>query len=372
MTRFGGTLFAFLLGAALQAQIPAPAGYSATDLGSLGGGGTEPLAINKNAVVTGSSMTQAGQQHAFVWHDERMKDIATLGVASEGTAINDAGVVVGWYQISVSAPKRGFIFTGNHMRDLGVLPGGKSTVPNGMNNRMQVVGCADTPTGEIHAFLWHESGLIDLGTPGVTSCANDINDSGRIVGYTGPPNSVSQVPGTWQAGSGNNFTPLPHSVAELGEVVGGTAKAINRDGVVLGYATQRGELYLVQWDGTGAHKETFAALPGGINAKSEIAAQMLAVHGRRAHHWGAYILAGNVTDLFDQPSLSSANAINDSGLIVGTFAKCGVGCDPPHGYVLIPLSSRKDVCANDNWKSFSSAPGPFLNYGQCVSKMTAP
>jgi probable HAF family extracellular repeat protein len=70
------------------------------------------------------------------------------------------------------------------MRDLGAI-GAAPSMALGINNRTEAVG------GSGHAFLWTATaGMVDLGTlGGRTSCANDVNDLGCIVG-------VSQTGGT--------------------------------------------------------------------------------------------------------------------------------------------------------------------------------
>ena len=73
--------------------------------------------------------------------------------------------------------------------DLGTLPGGSYSYAYGINGSGQVVGDADTASGQQHAFLWSSgSGMTDLGTlpNGYGSEAFCINSSGQVVGGAGP------------------------------------------------------------------------------------------------------------------------------------------------------------------------------------------
>src|SRR5215211_2000108 len=72
--------------------------------------------------------------------------------------------------------------------DLGTLPGGDSfdsSTASGINDRGQVVGQSDVPSGAgHHAFLWEKGKMTDLGTLPGSSLSNalDINDRGQVVG----------------------------------------------------------------------------------------------------------------------------------------------------------------------------------------------
>ena len=74
---------------------------------------------------------------------------------------------------------------GLSITDLGTL-GGSFSEAQGINSRGQVVGRSSVVPGEfhVHAFLWEDGQMTDLGTlPGRSeSVAFDINSRGQVVG----------------------------------------------------------------------------------------------------------------------------------------------------------------------------------------------
>jgi len=153
------------------------------DLGTLGGNESEALAVNGRGQVAGHSRSGgvgAAPKHAFVIAEPgTMIDLGSLGGAtSVAHDLNDRGEVVGLAETKTGAA-RAFVWTATDgMRDLGTL--GAASMALGINDRTEVVG------GSGHAFLWTEQdGMVDLGTlGGRTSCANDVNDLGCIVGVS--------------------------------------------------------------------------------------------------------------------------------------------------------------------------------------------
>jgi probable HAF family extracellular repeat protein len=104
-----------------------------------------------------------------------------LGIVGYGVAINDAGQVGGGYQTSTGL-LHAFVWSNGNLVDLGTLGGTWSSV-NGLNSLGQSAGTSSTPTGAFDAFFSTGSGMVGLGTLGGTSSYGmAINSAGQIAG----------------------------------------------------------------------------------------------------------------------------------------------------------------------------------------------
>jgi probable HAF family extracellular repeat protein len=102
---------------------------------------------------------------------------------SQGNAINSAGLVAGQARVS-SGQQHAVVFRDGGIVDLGTL-GGYDSAAHGINAAGQVVGAsrATPAAGSYRAFLYTNGTMRDLGTLGGSqSFANAINDSGQITG----------------------------------------------------------------------------------------------------------------------------------------------------------------------------------------------
>jgi probable HAF family extracellular repeat protein len=168
---------------------------SMTDLGSLGGTLRFPNDINSQGQVIGI-MTLAGDesQHPFLWDRGRLIDLGTFG-GSNGDAnwMNDAGEVVGRADFPGDMVRHAFSWRDDVKTDLGPPPGDICTNAFGINSEGQVVGTSGVCHGAVHAVLWVNGQAIDLNTviPANSSLqlvyALSINDRGEIAGIGVPP-----------------------------------------------------------------------------------------------------------------------------------------------------------------------------------------
>jgi len=156
-------------------------------------------AINDHGQVVGISgicanaIGGSSAAHAVLWENGTPTNIGNLGGVAWNTptAINNRGVAVGFSDLpgdSAASPNyHAFIWTtGGGMTDLGTLPGDNLSIAWGINERGQVVG-QSIGAGGSRAFIWQDGVMTDLNAlvpqgPLSLVYANDINDSGEIVG----------------------------------------------------------------------------------------------------------------------------------------------------------------------------------------------
>jgi probable HAF family extracellular repeat protein len=218
---------------------------SLTDLGRYNNSNTFFDDINEAGVIVGDS------NRAFRYEPGTgYVELAALSgsTSANASAINENDWVAGSSSAEISPglnQTRGTVWKPDGtLINLGILdiPGQDDTtsVAFGVNDNNEVVGYFGNPTAFSHAFYWNEvSGIVDLGAPGGrSSFANDINNSGDIVGYASFATGPLQRAYLWRGGVAydlNQFLP-PGSGWQLNEAYG-----INELGDIVGRGTLGGQ-----------------------------------------------------------------------------------------------------------------------------------
>lgn len=335
-------LFSLILSAAV-ASTSGAIQYAVTDLGTLGGDASEAIGLNESGQVVGWSYTAGNSsRHAFLSSDGNMIDLNGLpGYSAESRAIgiNTSGQVVGKAD-SGGNYTHAFLYGSGALTDLGTL-GGSYSGASGINVGGQVVGWSYTDSGEEHAFLYSSGTITDLGTlPGgsARSEATGINSIGQVTGWSASTNGA------------HAFLFTDETMTDLGTLANydgsSYGNGINDSGQVVGYSQSAEGHYwshaFLYSNGTMIDLGTLGGPESrsvGLNNHGQVVGYSFPtdVVDSRAFLYSD----GTMTDLnslIDPTTgwkLTQANAINDSGMIVGQGWLNTIG--HYHAFLLTPI-----------------------------------
>jgi probable HAF family extracellular repeat protein len=163
------------------------AGGRLVDMGTLGGAYAVAFGISNTNLATGESEDASGVQAAFLWNGSSMIELPLppgAGSAS-GFGVSDNGHVTG--TVNFDNGFQAFLWKG---AETVLLEGGLFSDGQAVNNDGVVVGFSDFGVGGFQATMWTASGTrVNLGVGDPSSEALAINNAGVIAGYSSIENS---------------------------------------------------------------------------------------------------------------------------------------------------------------------------------------
>jgi len=149
------------------------------------------MGLNDAGAIAGEGGVGSGSSHAAVLDGGAVRDLGVLpgGGTSMAMGITASGAVVGWSEVGVGGrhlDRHGFVFTDGRMIDAGALlaQGTAWGALLGMNGAGQAVG-TDGSLGYSHGVLWERGKLADLNQlvdapEWFLTSAQGINERGQI------------------------------------------------------------------------------------------------------------------------------------------------------------------------------------------------
>jgi probable HAF family extracellular repeat protein len=270
-----------------------------TDLGDLNWVGDRtalwPVAMTEAGDLV-AAQSNGERTHSGIWRAGVKEVLRGLGgermppAVATALDMNNRGQIVGGSMVGENAGNEithAFIWENGVMRDLGVLADHCSPIPGttcgaasaaDINENGDIVGRSTSTDPGIHAVLWSNGALRDLGH----GWAEAINDAGEIVGYKGEQ-PVFNDKGELVSYGGNEATFWRAGIATPLRSLGGgktLVVGLNNLGMVIGSSvTSWGGVHVFVWQsGTGlmdlgvgpAAGEEDGALAVAINARGDI------------------------------------------------------------------------------------------------------
>jgi len=344
------------------------------------------LDINEHGeMVSSAPLVPDGEIRAILLSNDMVTELGDLaGGASPNayaSAINDLTQITGTNEIygaSGNLVTRGFLWDGGQISDLGVdqIP---LNDPLDINNRGQIVGSSISAENVERPFLWQagSTSFLETETPAcpvnLGGSARAINNNGVIVGTL---NSRAVM---WQA-DGGGITPLESPFV----LQFSTAEDVNDRGQVIGFYGDDTTSTALLWQADEVtvllpldHPQAVGAIPASINNLGQIVGLTRLGTRSLATLWrGSAVLDLNTLVSDDDPAkgfvtLDFATEITDSGLIVasGTDSRLTAGQGPQAYYLLTPTGIAPASTAAVPSPS-SSPPSPSDKGGGAMDRLS--
>ncbi len=151
------------------------------------------LGVNNSNVAVGFFVDAAGVTHGYTYNigansfSSPINDPAAgIGNSTTTTAINNAGNIVGFWNVTGQMTFHGFLDVGGIFAPLDA-PGATSTQLFGISNNGWIVGTDTDAAGNTHGVLYNENTrswtVLDDPNGIGTTTLNGVNDLGQIVGF---------------------------------------------------------------------------------------------------------------------------------------------------------------------------------------------
>jgi probable HAF family extracellular repeat protein len=346
-------------------------------------GSSEATAVNEDGQVVGVSSSGAYQDSdAFYWHDANENGLSDEGemvqlqdiysTLTRGTDISDNGLAVGNY--SPSRRNTGFrwldsdhdkTIDGGEVQTLPVPAGFDDTYALGCNNKYQIAGGCAVLNQPSVACIWDvqmDTSTVLGALGGISSTARAINDVGIVVGSANIPDGNSHA-FVWVDGN-KDGTWSGSEMIDLGTLGGRSSYAysVNNKGAVVGFSSdsnQQPRAYVwTDENANGLHDAGemtridysggYSSRAASVNNHGQVVGEGYKYASNTASRYGFYWDKDNgmveldklVCNREDWIAITVGNHINDKGWITGGARKLD---GQNHAVLLIPEYVAADL-----------------------------